>query len=114
MWVSLLLPICAFFKVSTLACHPFSLSPRGQVHQGDVKKRCRITETSDVNTSDILKFLTPCAPSQLGTVGSMSDVGGIYVFVSVNNSGILTRNMPKLAFFCSFILPNSPRRSGMK
>ena len=41
---------------------------------------------------------------QLGTVGSTSDVGGIYVFVSVTNSGILTRNMPKLAFFLQFYL----------
>ena len=67
-----------------------------------------------MNTSDVLKFLTPCAPLQLGTVGSTLDVGGIYVFVSVTNSGILTRNMPQLACFLHFILPTSPRRSGMK
>ena len=59
---------------------------------------------SDVNTSDVLIFLTPCAPLQLGTVGSTSDVGGIYVFVSVTNSGISTRNMPKLACFLQFYL----------
>ena len=57
-----------------------------------------------MNTSDILKFLTVCAPLQLGTVGSTSDICGIYVFVSVTNSGILTRNMPKLAFFLQFYL----------
>ena len=61
-----------------------------------------------MNTSDVLKFLTPCAPLQLGTVGSTSDVGGIYVFVSVTNSGILTRNMPKLAFFLQFYFTYKP------
>ena len=72
------------------------------MHQGDVKK------TSDVNTSDVLKFLTPCAPLQVRTVGSTSDVGGIYVFVSVTNSGILTRNMPKPACFLQFYLTYKP------
>ena len=28
MWVSFLFPICAFFQVTKLACHPFSLCPR--------------------------------------------------------------------------------------
>ena len=28
MWVSFPFPICAFFQVTKLACHPFSLCPR--------------------------------------------------------------------------------------
>ena len=28
MWVSFLFPSCAFFQVTKLACHPFSLCPR--------------------------------------------------------------------------------------
>ena len=86
-------------------CKPFPVPNKsGPSAPRRCKKRCRIIETSD----------TPCAPLQPGTVGSTSDVSGIYVFVSVTNSGILTRNMPKLALFCIFILPTSHRLLGMK
>ena len=89
--------------ISVVNCKPFPVPNKsGPSAPRRCKKRCRIIETSDMNTSDVLKFLAPCAPLQLGTVGSTSDVGGIYVFVWVTNSGILTRNMPKLALFLHF------------